>query len=150
MDRLSERCNETLTVASVIGREFILEHLGALVEDMTEDRLLEVLEEALSARVIEELPRSVGRYQFTHALIQETLAGELSTTRKVRLHARIAETLEEFYGPGSASHAAELAIHFVEAQTVLGTEKLIHYSFLAGDQALGARAYEEAEAHFQR
>ena len=52
--------------------------------------LLEVLDEALSARVIEELPRAVGRYQFTHALIQETLAGELSTTRKVRLHARIA------------------------------------------------------------
>ena len=36
------------------------------------DRLLEVLEEALAARVIEELPQAVGRYQFTHALIQET------------------------------------------------------------------------------
>ena len=98
LDRLSERCNETLTKASVIGREFTLEHLGPLIEDLTEDRLLEVLEEALAARVIEELPRSVGRYQFTHALIQETLAGELSTTRKVRIHARIAEALEDVYG----------------------------------------------------
>ena len=30
-----------------------------------------------------ELPRAVGRYQFTHALIQETLLEELSLTRRV-------------------------------------------------------------------
>ena len=68
LNRLSQRCNETLTTASVIGREFELRKLAPLVEDMSEDRLLEVLEEALASRVIEELPRSVGRYQFTHAL----------------------------------------------------------------------------------
>ena len=46
------------------------------------------------ARVIEELPQAVGRYQFSHALIQETLSKELTLTRRVRLHARIAETLD--------------------------------------------------------
>ena len=95
LNRLSQRCNETLTIASVIGREFELRQLTPLVEDISEDRLLEVLEEALSARVIEELPQAVGRYQFSHALIQETLTEELTLTRRVRLHARIAETLEE-------------------------------------------------------
>ena len=45
----------------VIGREFELRQLAPLVEDMSEDRLLEVLEEALAARVIEELPQAVGR-----------------------------------------------------------------------------------------
>ena len=82
LDRLSQRGNDTLTVASVIGREFTLAQLKPLVDDpaagpeqaMTEDRLLEVVEEALASRVIEELPSSVGRFQFTHALIQETLA----------------------------------------------------------------------------
>ncbi|MCH8987314.1 MAG: protein kinase [Chloroflexi bacterium] len=149
LDRLSGRCNDTLTIASVIGREFTLENLSPLIEDMTEDRLLEVLEEALSARVIEELPRTVGRYQFTHALIQETLAGELSTTRRVRLHARIAEALEDMYGEEAEAHAAELAHHFAEAQTVLGTEKLVRYSLLAGERALATYAHEEALAHFQ-
>ncbi|MFB3092895.1 MAG: AAA family ATPase, partial [Dehalococcoidia bacterium] len=150
LDRLSERCNETLTIASVIGREFTLEHLGPLIEDMTGERLLEVLEEALSARVIEELPRSVDRYQFTHALIQETLAGELSTTRKVRLHARIAEALEEAYGEEAEGHAAELAHHFAEAQAILGAAKLVQYSRLAGERALASYAYEEALSHFRR
>ena len=117
---------------------------------MSQDRLLEVLEEALSARVIEELPRVVGRYQFTHALIQETLSEELTLTRKVRLHARIAETLEELYGDNAEAHAAELAHHFAEAQTVLGVDKLVKYSLPAGERALAAYAWEEALGHFQR
>ena len=95
LNRLSQRCNETLTIASVIGQEFELRQLRPLVEDISEDRLLK---EALAARVIEELPQAVGWYQFTHALIQETLTEELTLTRRVRLHARIAETLEELYG----------------------------------------------------
>ena len=149
LDRLSERCNETLTVASVIGREFTLGQLKPLSEDISEDRLLEVLEEAMSARVIDEMPRTVGRYQFTHALIQETLAGELSTTRRVRLHACIAESMENLYGEEAEGHAAELAHHFSEAQTVLGVGKLVKYSHLAGNRALAAYAYEEALAHYQ-
>ena len=150
LNRLSQRCNETLTIASVIGREFELRQLAPLVEDMSEDRLLEVLEEALSARVIEELPHVVGRYQFTHTLIQETLAEELTLTRRVRLHARIAETLEDIYGDNVAAHAAELAHHFAAAEAVLGTEKLAQYSLLAGERALMTYAWEEALAHFQQ
>jgi tetratricopeptide (TPR) repeat protein len=150
LNRLSQRCNQTLTIASVIGREFTLGQLKPLIEDITEDRLLEVLEEALAARVIEELPRAVGRYQFSHALIQETLVEELTLTRRVRLHARIAEALEQLYGNQAEGHAAELAHHFAEAQSVLGTEKLVHYSLLAGERALAAYGWEEAQAHFQR
>ena len=150
LNRLSQRCNETLTIASVIGREFELRQLAPLAEGISDDQLLEVLEEALGARVIEELPQSAGRYQFTHALIQETLSQELSTTRRVRLHARIAEMLEEMYGDDAESHAAELAHHLAQAETVVGTEKLVRYSLLAGERALGNYAHEEALTHFER
>ena len=150
LERLSARCNETLAIASVIGREFGLDQLERLIADLSEDRLLEVLEEGLSARVIEELPRAAGRYQFTHALIQETLAEELSLTRRVRLHARIAEALEELYGEDADQHATELAHHFAEAQTLLGPDKLVRYSLSAGESALAAHAHEQALAHFER
>ena len=120
LDRLSELCNQTLTVASVIGREFEMAQLDRLMDpstssgqDLSEDWLLKLLEEALSARIIEELPDAMGRYQFTHSLVQETLVAELSLTRRVRLHARIAETLEDLYGPEAEANAAELAHHFV-------------------------------------
>ena len=149
LNRLSQRCNETLTIASVIGRGFELRQLVPLVEDMSEDRLLEVLEEALTAWVIEELPQAVGRYEFTHALIQETLVEELTLTRRVRLHARIAEALEEMYGANAEAHAAELAHHFSQAEAVTGTDKTVRYSLVAGERALGTYAFEEALAHFQ-
>ena len=64
LNRLSERCNQGLTIAAVVGREFELRHLQPLIEDMSEDRLLEVLEEALEAKIIEELPQAAGCYQF--------------------------------------------------------------------------------------
>ena len=147
LNRLSQRCNETLTTAAVLGREFKLRQLRPLLEDMSEDRLLETLEEA---RVIAELPQTVGRYQFTHALIQETLSAELSITRRVRLHAQIAQTLEELYGEEAEAHAAELAHHLAQAEAVLGSEKLVRYSLLAGERALTVYGYEEALGHLQR
>ena len=116
---------------------------------MTEGMLLDALEEALEARVIEELPGSVGRYQFTHALIQETLTDGLSLTRTVRLHARVADTLESLYGDRADEHAADLAHHFAQAETILGTEKLFAYSLIAGANAFDAHAYENAEAIYQ-
>ena len=150
LNGLSEQCNQALTIGSVVGREFSLELIDRLNDDLRGERLLDALEEALTARVIEELPQSVGRYQFSHALIQETLSGELSTTRRVRLHARIAQALEEIYGQDADAHAAELAYHFAEAEAVLGNENLVKYSSLAGERALAAYAWEEALSHFQR
>jgi len=85
LTRLSEECNSVLTIASVIGREFGIEALER-ASDLPVDRLLELLEEAVAARVIEEAPHMVGRYSFSHALTRETLYDELTTTRRVRLH----------------------------------------------------------------
>ena len=65
-----------------------------------------------------------------------TLVQELSTPRRTRLHVRIGQALEELYGVGAEAHARELACHFSESETVLGPEKLVQYSRLAGDQAL--------------
>ncbi len=151
LNRLSERCNDVLTTAAVVGRAFEMRVMSSLMSDnMTEGMLLDVLEEALNARVIEELSGSVGRYQFTHALIQETLTDDLSLTRRVRLHARIAETLEALYGDRTKDHAVELAHHFAQAEAMLGSDKLVEYSLFAGQAALVAYAFEDAEAIYRR
>ncbi len=150
LNYLSQQCNQTLSLASVIGRQFQLDQLQRLLDDLSGERLLEVIEEALAARLVEELPGSPGRYQFTHGLIQETLVEELSTVRRVQLHARIAKALEALYGADTETHAAQLAHHFAEAMTVTGTEKVVRYSRLAGERALRSYAYEEALANFQK
>jgi len=149
-NRVSEQCNRTLAIASVIGREFDFKLLGILSRGTPEDQLLEVIDEALEAHLIEELPGPGERYQFTHALVQQTLSEELSTSRRVRLHARIAEALETLYRAEAEAHAPELAYHFAEASAVTGSEKLVRYSLLAGERALAAHAYEEALVLFQR
>ncbi|PKB71278.1 MAG: hypothetical protein BZY87_06135 [SAR202 cluster bacterium Io17-Chloro-G6] len=150
LNRLSEDCTMVLTTAAVIGRQFEFNLLGKLSEETTESRLLELVEEALEARVIEELPTQGDRYQFSHALVQQTLFDGLSTSRRVRLHARIGDALETLHGDYPGDHAAELAYHFFESSTVLGPEKLVRYSLLAGERALATYAYEDALVHFER
>jgi DNA-binding SARP family transcriptional activator len=149
LDRLSDRCNRVLQLAAVIGREFRLDQLTPLV-DLSEEELLGVAEEALAARIVVEPPGTAGCYRFVHVLFQDTLLEELSTTRRVRLHGQIAETLEALYGEQAEAHASALAYHFAAAESLLGPERLVHYSRLAGEQAFAAHAYEDAIAHFQR
>lgn len=150
MARLSPECHQSLATASVIGREFDFPLLAAVATGTTEDQLLRVIDEALAARLIEEVPGAGERYQFSHALIQDSLSEELSASRRVRLHARVGEALENRYGANLPLHAAELAHHFGEAQGVLGEQKLVRYSLLAGEQALASYANQEAMEHFQR
>src|SRR6185295_6843834 len=49
LERLSKRAQEVLQTAAVLGREFTFEQLAALSDDLGEERLLAVLEEALAA-----------------------------------------------------------------------------------------------------
>jgi class 3 adenylate cyclase len=149
LDHLSEQCNRVLTIASAIGREFGLDALERVVgaqhdAPVTGDRLLEVLEEAVGARVVAEVPRVVGRYSFTHALIWETLYEELSTARRVRLHRQIGEVLEELHGANLDPHLAALAYHFFEAAPGGDVDKAIDYARRAGDRAAALLAHEDA------
>ena len=150
LNQLSEDCNRLLTVASVLGRAFDVAVLGRIA-DVPEDRVLEVVDEALAARLIEEIPGAVGQHRFAHALVQETLYDELNTTRRVRLHRRIAEALEAHYGSQIDRHLAELAHHAVEGAHGGGdVDKAVAYATKAGDRAVALSAYEDAIPHYER
>ncbi len=148
LSRLSEACNRILTAAAVMGREF---EFGVLerVTDSSDEDLLNLIDEALEARVVEVVAGGSERYQFRHALIQQTLNDGLSPSRKVRLHARIAQALEDMYGANADTHATELAYHYIAAEPVLGRSRAARYSQVAGEQALASHAYEEALRHLQ-
>jgi predicted ATPase len=147
--RLSPTTRNVLTLAAVMGREFdarIVERSGTLVPAELDD----ALDEAEAARVIDEVPRTAGHYQFNHALFREVLYTEIPARRRIRLHAQVAEALELEYAVNIEMHLSELAYHFGEARAFSGVDKLVHYARLAGEQALARRAYEEAELQFQR
>jgi predicted ATPase len=148
--RLTGPCNQALTTASVIGREFEFNLLSALTETAGPEELLDLMDEAISARIIEHVSGGNIRYRFRHALMQGTLTEGISAGRKARLHARIGEALETAYGDRLDERAAELAHHFTQAVPVLGNGKMLRYSLLAGERALAAYAHEEEVEHFTR
>jgi predicted ATPase len=163
LQALSAEGQQVLTLAAVLGREFdveALETVGTSLKPIpTGDRLLEVLEEAVAARLIAEVPQTVGRYSFSHALIRETLYEELPTLRRVQLHRQISEALEKLYEGKSTSPAstrsgqmlAELAYHFFQAtQGTQEVDKAITYAIRAGERAMAVLAYEEAALHYER
>ncbi|MEZ4503460.1 MAG: protein kinase [Dehalococcoidia bacterium] len=150
LDRLSEDANALLQYAAVAGRQFAYDTLK-LVTQHDDESLLRLIEEGLEARVIEETSQP-GRYQFTHALMQETLLEELSTTRRVRMHGDVAEAIEQRYGDRAEQEAARLAVHFAEASTLAPTlaAKAFHYSRVAASRAADGVAWDEAIGHLQR
>jgi tetratricopeptide (TPR) repeat protein len=149
LDHLSEQTNRVLAVASVIGRDFELATLER-VADLPDDRLLEALDEARAARVIEEAPGAAGRYSFSHGLVQEALQAELTSTRRVQLHRRIAEALEWLHRARPDPHLAELAHHFFEGLAGGDVAKAVAYARRAAERASAMLAYEQAAAHYGR
>ena len=79
-----------------------------------------------------------------HALIRETLYGELTTTRRVRLHRRVGEAIERLAHGRPDPPLADLAYHFVQAASADTADKAIDYATRAGDRAADALAHEEA------
>jgi tetratricopeptide (TPR) repeat protein/predicted Ser/Thr protein kinase len=143
LSRLSEGCNRALALAAVIGREFDVELLIALC-DLPEDRLLDVIEEAVRAQVIAEAAGDRTRLTFRHALIRETLYGELLSVRRIRLHRRVAEAIEARAHGRVNPPLADLAYHFSQSASVGTADKAINYATRAGDRASELLAYEEA------
>jgi tetratricopeptide (TPR) repeat protein len=160
LQTLSEGCHCLLSIAAVIGREFnlkILQQASGTIQARMEflqqpanDHLLELLDEAMAARLIAPVPNSAGLYTFSHALIRETLYEALSTAQRIRLHRQIGEALEEIHQVNLEPYVAELAFHFFQAAPGETGEKAITYAQGAGERAMRLLAYEEAVSHYER
>jgi DNA-binding SARP family transcriptional activator/tetratricopeptide (TPR) repeat protein len=150
LSRLSKSCNRMLACASALTGAISWPILVATCEQ-DEDELLDYLDEALAAQVVRERPGSrVGSYEFTHALIQQALYEELSTSRRLRLHRRIAEAIERVHGDHLDPHLVELAHHYYEAAPAGSLDKFLDYSMRAGARATGLMAFEEAAQLYDR
>jgi tetratricopeptide (TPR) repeat protein len=145
LSRLSDEANAILRVASVIGREFDAA-VAAAVVGCSEDEAIDRLDEALAARLIDEVEGRFGRMTFAHALVRSTLLDELSTNRRIRLHRQIADALVE--RPGSTN--AELAHHYCEAATAGVADQAVRYSRAAGGEAMDRLALDDAVALYER
>ena len=143
LTRLSDGCRSLLRVAAVVGEDF-RHSLLAELNDGGADELLNLVEEALAARLLIELPGREAAYAFGHALIRQTLLEELSRARRQRLHRQIAQAIERLYRATLQAHMSELAYHYFEAATLGQPEKAAEYAKGAAEAAGAALGYEEA------
>ncbi len=148
LEPLAPEDRELLELAAVVGREFdtllLREATGLAPEEV-----LGRLAAATSAGLAEEGP-SAGRFRFAHALVRETLYGELLPAARARLHQRVAVALEALRGADSDPPLTELARHHCRAAPLGMAAKAVEYAVRAAEQAATVGAYDDAMAHYER
>jgi DNA-binding SARP family transcriptional activator len=140
LQQLPDECTSLLELASVLGREFPLAALAGLA-GAQEDDVLDVLESALTTRVVFEVGGAPGRFRFTHVLVRDLLYDRLGAAGRVRAHRAALTVLETLYRPDVEQHLTELAHHAIAG---LEPKAILAYSERAGDRALALLANEEA------
>jgi len=147
LNRLSVACNKLLSEASVLGRRFTLPQLRGL-SDVPQDELLQALEEASTARVI-EAGNKYAEFQFTHAMIRSTLYEELPMSARIRLHQTAGRILEDLNADRPHLALAQIAQHYYVAAQAGDVEPAVRAARRAGDYANSVLAYEEAVRHYE-
>lgn len=136
---LTEPARDVLNVAAVIGRVV----QPALLMDVSEQPEREVhaaLDTACRARLLVEDEQA---YQFAHDVIREVVEADVGTARRLALHRRIAEALEQT--PGEPPVEA-LAYHYSQSDA---HDRAALYLERAGDQAVTQRANAAAEQYYR-
>jgi DNA-binding SARP family transcriptional activator len=147
--RLGKEAGRVLSLAAVIGRDFDLDLL-ARASGAPDGEVLDLLDGAMAAALVGELPGAPGRFHFTHALIQHTLYQDLGPTRRARAHRQVAEALEDLCGGQTDRRVGELARHWVAAIQPIDIAKAVQYSRQAGDVALAALAPADAVRYYSQ
>ena len=142
LDRVGDQTNEVLRIAAVLGKTFSFDELQAAADNISEDLLLDALDESTTAQLI----NSTGSesFTFTHDKIREVLYEELNPIRRRRLHRHAAEGLER---RGLVCENERQGV-----PTTCTVERLAHHYIQAGDYEHGLiyakRAAEAAERVF--
>ena len=139
--RLSEDANRLLSVAAAFNGSFAFD-VAAGAAGLDERAALAALDEAIDAQLLE--PGALAdTFNFTHALIRQTLYAQQNPARRVRLHRKIAEEMERAWGEQARHHAAEVAFHFHRASSAHGAERGADYAIAAADNAAAAFAHDD-------
>lgn len=147
LDRLGSLAKEVAQVGAAIGREFSYELLLSVAQRSSVD-LNRALDQLVSAELIfrRGMPPDV-EYTFKHALVQDAAYSTLLRAPRQKLHARIANALEQLFPERASIEPELLAHHFTDAGQA---ESAISYWLKAGRRAAKRSADEEAVRHLRR
>jgi tetratricopeptide (TPR) repeat protein len=144
LDHVSGPTTEVLRTAAILGKTFEYSELAAVV-DQSEDELLDALDEAVAAQLLETGAGEA--VAFTHDKIREVLYHELNPIRRRRLHSRVAEGLEALRERGGRVAVEDLAHHSMEGGCL---DKGFDYAMQAAADAAELFAYTDSIRLYER
>jgi tetratricopeptide (TPR) repeat protein len=136
--RVSATCDQVLGVGAVLGTEFDVAVVAAVL-DAPEERIFAALDEAAAARLVAPVEGSPDRWGFVHALVRTARYEALGTTERTGLHRRVTDVLEARRVP-----AGVLAYHAARALFETGDGRPAGFAVAAAREALGRFAWDEA------
>jgi len=150
LDGLDRDTLTLLEAASVVGRDFSVPLLAAVVEE-PRGEVLDRLDGAVAAGVVEAPDvGSAGAYRFAHALFQEALYGALAPGRRARLHRQVAERLEKLHAGDRERVIAELAHHYHRGLAAGEPAPALECALRAAERARRVLAWEQAAVHTEQ
>ncbi|MGD2048311.1 MAG: AAA family ATPase [Chloroflexota bacterium] len=144
LNHLSKSCIDVLHTAAVIGKDFPYVLLSA-VSASDENQILDALEEAVAAQLIEPLVNE--SFVFTHDKIREVLYDEILSVRRNRLHRQIVQAIEEGQAGDPADHIEDLAYHTIAANML---DEGLGYALQAAEKAKDVFAGDEALQYYRQ
>lgn len=144
LNHLNKSCIDILHTAAVIGKDFPYVLLAA-VSTADENQILDALEEAVAAQLIEPLANE--SFVFTHDKIREVLYDEILSIRRNRLHRQIVQAIEEGQAGDPADHVEDLAYHTIAANML---DEGLGYALKAAEKAQNVFAGNEALQYYRQ
>lgn len=146
IDRLEESTKAVLTLASVIGRSFLLRILQTI--NQTSENLTRDLGELGHAELIQlrrQLPEL--EYIFKHALVQEVAYSTIVSDRRRAIHRSVANAIESLFPERLEEFTSMLAYHYSKSED---WDRAQEHLLKAGDQAGRMAADAEALEHYRQ
>lgn len=143
LDQLKD-VKEIVQISSVIGREFSLEMLKAMLPEAA-DKIETAISKLLHADIFQKTDKDQqAEFRFKHALIQDTAYGSMLRIRRQQIHQKFATVLEENFKMICENQPELLARHLTEGGKPL---QAIPEWLRAGQHASKTNAAKEAVAH---
>jgi tetratricopeptide (TPR) repeat protein len=147
LDRLAP-AKEVAQAGAVIGREFPLRLLAAVLPQMSAQRLDEAVQDLVRAELVFRRGGAAEAvYSFKHALVRDTAYSSLLRSQRSLRHAQVAQAIERLYADRIEEHLDRLGEHWFAAE-VWG--KAADCLTRAGQRAASSAAFDEAAVLFDR
>jgi len=147
LDALEPPVRAVVEAAAVLGREFPVPLLAA-VSGAEREAVLDHLDAAERAGLVEPAPEAPATWRFVHALFREAALAGLATARRARLHQAAAAHLEAQHRGDPEAVVGEIAHHRIEGLAVGDPERAFEVASRAAAKAerVGAIHREQAAA----